>query len=152
MRTVASECMRAEACWELLKVRWSVAKQPPKARMDSRDSVKPTIIVWPGWLRTGFEIPLMSREMKALIRKTTSRSSSSVSVAEPTQHWTSLGPGQRFLTKEPLQPVPALRQMPLWPEVSVHDLLRQYLTLAGSLGQYPATVKPRGCRRQMLRS
>lgn len=84
-------------------------------------------------------MPGMSLGMKELIQKTTSSSSPSLSSEEgepPTQHCTSLGPGQRFVTKVPLlQPVLVSRQVPLEPAVSVQGLPRQHLTSAGSLGQ-----------------
>lgn len=60
-----------------------------------------------------------------------------------TQHCTSDGPGQRFLTKLPLQVLPGLfLQSPDCPLVPVQDLDRQHFTLVGSLGQAPVTVKP----------
>lgn len=74
--------------------------------------------------------------MKALIQKLTTTSSGWASTLAATQHWTSLGPGQRRVTKVPEQADPGLlRQLPAVPLTLVHDLLMQHLTSTGSSGQ-----------------
>ena len=80
--------------------------------------------------------------MKALIQKSTTTSLLGGALLA-TQHCTSVGPGQRPVTKVPEHFDGTLfRHVPAAPLVFVQDLLMQHLIYAGSFGQALLTVYP----------